>query len=250
MKEQTSLQVVEPAALERAPQTDFASQLLAVVEKNPAMAAENIKAILDAMERAAKWQAKVAFDEAMRRLQPRIPNIPKTREIVVKGVLRSKYAAYEDIERIIRPLYTEEGFSVSYTMERADEKSVRIVGRLHHVMGHDEFSETTLPFDKSDFRSDVQSWRSTESFGKRGVLCNMFNVVCEGLDKDGNERLLIDETQRDNITNMFSECAMGPDSQAKFLEIMKCKAVADIPKSEYGNAMARLNEKLRKVRGQ
>lgn len=227
---------------QESPGGSLAAQLMQVVRENPTAGAENLKALLDAAERMNAWQAKCAFDQAMSRLQPRIPRIQKTRAITVKGTLRSKYAAYEDIDRILRPLYTSEGFSVSFTTERAGDRDMRIIGRLKHVDGHEEPSELTFPFDKSDFRSDVQSWGSTEQYGKRRVLCNMFNVVTENEDNDG-AGAAITRAQREEIERWMTETGTN---ESHVLDMYGVKTLDDLPAINLGGLRGLMTTKLRK----
>ena len=58
----------ESAELARPDRVDVAAQLMQVITANPTAGAENLKALLDGMERVTKWQAEQEFTAAFARL--------------------------------------------------------------------------------------------------------------------------------------------------------------------------------------
>ena len=97
-------------------QKEETGNFLAVIEKaamNPDIDVDKMSKLLDMQERIMNKNAEIAFNQAMTRLQPKMPYIPKKAKIMNKtGGVQSFYAKYEEIDRLVRPLYTGEGFSV------------------------------------------------------------------------------------------------------------------------------------------
>ncbi len=168
----------------------LAPDLAALVERvltDPNADVSKLSALLDVNERILDRNAKSAFDAAYAQMQPEIPEIDERGAIAVKGVVRSKYAKYEDIQAATRPVLSRHGFSMRHRTEWPAEKPgmIRVVGILSHREGHSETSEFEAKADASDFRSDVQSQGSTISYGKRYTTCDLLNIITRGVDNDG-----------------------------------------------------------------
>jgi len=93
---------------------------------------------------------------------------------------------------------------------------------------------------------------STNSFLRRYVTCNIFNIVVVGDDDDGNGGT-IDETQTKTILALIKKAKVGP----KFLKYMKAQsveeagsleaAVATIAARDYRKAISTLEEQIAKA---
>ena len=94
---------------------------------------------------------------------------------------------------------------------------------------------------------------STNSFLRRSVACNIFNIVVVGDDDDGTGGT-IDETQRKTILDLVKKAKVGP----KFLKYMKAlsveeagsleAAVATIAARDYCKAISTLEEQISKTK--
>jgi hypothetical protein len=178
-------EVATPSA-ELAPTGDAFLGMIAAAARDPHVDTAKMEALLAMRERLMAQQAEVAYTEAMNRVQNAVPPIYRTRKIIVKGQLRSKYAALEDIDRILRPLTIQEGFSLSYSTDDVPPKATKLTLTVKHQQGHKEPFSLVLPIDKSEYRSDAQNVASTVSFGRRILLCLAFNVITLDTDTDGN----------------------------------------------------------------
>ena len=161
------------------------NSLMPVLEKalaNPSADMSIIEKMLDAQERMMTKQAEIDFNQAMSRLQPKMPMIGKAS----KGH-NTKYAKYEEIEEKIRPLYTAEGFSISYNSKRTDQGTLYI-GKLSHVGGHHQTAEMLLPADTSGSKNAIQAVGSTMTYARRYLLCMLLNVITCNEDFDGYKR--------------------------------------------------------------
>ena len=94
-------------------------------------------------------------------------------------------------------------------------------------------------------------WESTNTFLRRYVAGNIFNIVVVGDDDDGNGGK-IDERQTQTILDLIKRAKVGP----KFLKYMKAKtveeagsleaAVATIAARDYRKAISTLEEQVAK----
>lgn len=161
--------------------------ILSVIERvasNPEADIEKLERMLDMQERVLNRNAMVAFNSAMAEMQSDIPTIEKGGAIVVNGQERSRYARFEDIMRVVKPIMQRYGFAVSFRTETG-EGFVGVTGVLMHREGHREETSMTLPIDASGSKNTVQAIGSSTAYGKRYVLCALLNIATGDEDDDG-----------------------------------------------------------------
>jgi hypothetical protein len=110
----------------------------------------------------------------------------------------------------------------------------------------------SAPPDTSGGKSTVQGVGSTNSYLRRYIACNIFNIVVVGDDDDGTGGTL-DETQTDTIVELIKKAKVGP----KFLRYMRAQsvedagsletAVATIAARDYRKAVSTLEEQIAKA---
>ena len=171
-----------------------------------------------------------------------------------KGSYRAfKYAPLEEIDKHLRPLLLEEEMDLSYTDEPREHGWILIRGRLKHLPGgHFEDSFMPAPLDTSGGKSTVQGVGSTNSYLRRYIACNIFNIVVVGDDDDGNGST-IDEIQITTLLELIKKAKVGP----KFLKYMRAQsieeagsleaAVATIASRDYRKAITTLEEQIAKA---
>src|SRR6516225_9373172 len=163
-----------------------------------------------------------------------------------------KYAPLEEIDKHLRPLLAEEQMDLSYSDEPC-EGGILVRGRLKHLpSGHYEDSFMPAPPDTTGGKSNVQAVGSTNSFLRRYVACNIFNIVVVGDDDDGTGGT-IDEAQTKTIVELIKKAKVGP----KFLKYMRAQsveeaasleaAVATIAARDYRKAVSTLEEQIAKA---
>jgi ERF superfamily len=163
-----------------------------------------------------------------------------------------KYAPLEEIDKHLRPLLAEEEMDLAFSGEPREGGGVLIRGRLKHLpSGHYEDSFMPALPDTTGGKSEVQAVGSTNSYLRRYVACNIFNIVVVGDDDDGNGGT-IDEAQTKTILTLINKAKVGP----KFLKYMKARsveeagsleaAVATIAARDYRKAVSTLEEQIAK----
>ena len=94
--------------------------IIASVAASPTADVAKMRELLALRLDIERRDAEIAFNQAMARLQPRLPRVKKNGSIDFGGGKPAmKFARWEDIDTAIRPLLTEEGFSLSFTAQPA-----------------------------------------------------------------------------------------------------------------------------------
>jgi hypothetical protein len=210
-------------------------------------------------------EAELAFNAAKGRILKRLAGIklvknrPAALYEIEKGKSQKgsyqafKYAPLEEIDKHLRPLLLEEEMDLSYSDEPREHGWILIRGRLKHLPGgHFEDSFMPAPLDTSGGKSTVQGVGSTNSYLRRYIACNIFNIVVVGDDDDGNGST-IDETQTTTLLELIKKAKVGP----KFLKYMRAQsieeagsleaAVATIASRDYRKAITTLEEQIAKA---
>jgi len=249
------------------PPLDNASMVLALIEKvalDPRTGVEKLEHLAAIYERLKAKEAELAFNAAKARILKKLvgTKIVKNRPVLSeidnggpqKGTFGAfKYAPLEEIDKHLRPLLAEEQMDLSYSDEPCDGGSILVRGRLKHLpSGHYEDSFMPAPLDTTGGKSNVQAVGSTNSFLRRYVACNIFNIVVVGDDDDGTGGT-IDEAQAKTILELIKKAKVGP----KFLKYMKAQsvdeagsleaAVATIAARDYRKAVSTLEEQIAKA---
>lgn len=218
-----------------------ASDMLSVILQavaDPRIDADKLTKLLDAQERVSKEQQRVAFAAAMARLTPKLPEIGK------HGTSHhGKYARLEDIDRAIRPLIAEEGFSLSFDSGPAEGNKVRVTCKLSHAEGHFETKQIDLPLDTSGSKNGAQSAISTVSYGRRILTKMFFNLIEAGEDTDGNDPSLITDEQVKDLETMLADTKSNVPNFLKL--IAGVPELKDIPARDYQRVWNALETKRR-----
>lgn len=182
----------ESEALEVRTPMDLITQALA-----QGISAEQLKILQEMHFRQLDRQAEIEFDEALNRVQLKIP-------IVVPDLYneqtRSRYPSPVAIDKATRPLYAAEGFSLSFTTEDSPKpEHVRMVGVLRRG-GHKERYQMDIPADGKgakggDVMTKVHAAGAANTYGKRYLICDIFNIPI-GEDNDGNSMEVPEATKK------------------------------------------------------
>jgi len=149
---------------------------------------ETIERLVALQEKMLDRQAKIEFSEAMSRVQSKIKRVAPDLE---NPQTRSKYASYAAIDRVIRPIYSEEGFALSFSQEDcplADHiRIVCFVDRGHFTREY----RKDMPCDGKgakggDVMTKTHAAGAADSYAKRYLVKDIFNVAIGEDDNDGN----------------------------------------------------------------
>jgi len=239
----TAVQVRPQQALER-PQT-----LLEVIAKavaDPRIDVDKMAKLLDLQERIVADERRTAFMEALGRLTPKLPAIGKRGVVSIPGREDRKYALLEDVDRAIRPILGEEGFSMSFDTEPVDGK-IRVICKLSHKSGHFETKQIDLPPDNSGSKNGAQAIASTIAYGRRILTKMFFNLIEADADNDhdGNNPTKISQEQAKDLEAAIQEVKMD---KGRFLVYMHVGDVRDILVKDLPVALNAIDVKRRGVK--
>ncbi len=232
MDEQKNL--IVPAEFQRrevAVQPEPQSLLQAIVRaaSDPATDLEKIERLYALHERVLKDQREIEFNAAFSRAQAKMPVVATN---AANTQTNSKYAKLAAIVKAIAPIYTAEGFSVSFnTADSPKEKWVRILGTLSHASGHSREYHIDLPPDEVGAKGNVNKTQvhatgSTNSYARRYLICMMFNLTTED-DNDGNrEKNVMPDAALADWTAKIDEVQTMDEAAALWQEIAQATTAA------------------------
>jgi hypothetical protein len=152
-------------------------------------------AAIDVIERLAALQrdeqdrnAEIDFNEALNRVQDKIKRIAPDLENPQK---HSRYASYAAIDRVIRPIYGPEGFSLSFTHADCPKPDhIRVICWVR-LRGHKEPYQVDWPVDTKGPKGEpvmtaTQATGASDSYAKRYLVKDIFNIAIGEDDTDGN----------------------------------------------------------------
>lgn len=161
-------------------------QAITQAASNPQVDVDKVERLFKMHQEMVAKEAEAAFNAALARAQARI-------EPVVNNALnehtRSSYAKLAAINRDITPIITAEGLAISFDAGDAPQGMQRIVAIVSHAAGHSRTYHLDLPLDDVGSqgkvnKTKVQATGSTNSYGRRYLVCMIFNVTTED-DDDG-----------------------------------------------------------------
>lgn len=200
-----------------------AASMIGAIERaaaNPAVDIEKMERLYKMAKDLKATEAEAEFNAALARVQSKAESVATNAENSHTG---SRYAKLAVIDRMLKPLYTAEGLSVSFdTGEAKRPDDIRIEAILSHSGGHSRRYHIDLPRDESGAKggankTGVQGAGSTNTYGRRYLTCMIFAVATED-DNDGNRQQvdgLDDGVVADHLAAMDAAASI-PDLQKVF----------------------------------
>lgn len=213
---------------------NLSQDLIEKLASNPDVSLEKLEAILSMQENQVNKDNVAAFNKAFSALQCELPEI----EEKTKGH-NYKYAAFEDINRIVKPILKKHGFALSFRTDHK-EKEVAVTAILMHESGHNEQTTIMLPHENSGSKNGVQAVGSTVSYGKRYTMLSILNISTCGEDTDGVGDMFISE---DLVLDLQERLAEVDADIKAFCKHMKVNSLAQIKNSDYAKALNLINAK-------
>jgi len=215
------------------------TEQLGIAISDPNVDPAKLHSMLDFHLRMMDKKAEIEFNDAMTRLQPKLPIIEKRGEIIYGGKTQ-RYAKYEDIDAKIRPLLNEEGFSFSFDSSNS-EKGTIYSGTLHHSGGHSRTIQTPpLPADTSGGKNAIQALGSTVSYAKRYLVGMLLNLITKDEDDDAQ---LIGEINAEQLREIEELIIDTNSDKEKFKTYLGVKKLTEIQARDYQKAVTLLRQK-------
>ena len=137
--------------------------------------------LLDMQKDFMKHQAIINYNNDFALMAKEIPVIAKS-----KKAHNTSYAPLEDIVKVIQPILSKYGFSVSFTTEQQGLDSVTVNCFLQHKDGHSTSTSLMLPTKAvNNSMNAMQAIGAAISYGKRYTICGILNIAT-AQDDDNN----------------------------------------------------------------
>lgn len=240
-----------------AQQQDAIGMLILKAAADPAISAEKVERLVRLQaEMAAQFraeEAKGAFWTAMSVVQGEMRTIAANAN---NPQTKSNYADIEQIDNVLKPIYTARGLAISFTTESSHlEEHVKIV--MFVALGiHVQRYDIDMPADgKGAKGGDVMTLTHAKgaavTYGQRYLLKMAFNIAVSR-DTDGNavraranaaavrDHTPIDQDQLRTLIALADE--VGAD-KGKFCGVLKVDSFAEIPAERFDEAMQLLERK-------
>lgn len=163
---------------------------IAAAASNPAADIDKMERLFAMHQKMVERESEMAFNAAFSRAQARMPIVAATYR---NDQTSSKYAKLAVIVEAISPIYTEEGFSVSFN--NADSPvpgNIRVVATLSHPQGHSRNYQIDMPLDDVGIKGSVNKTKvhatgATNSYARRYLTLMIWNLTTED-DNDAQRR--------------------------------------------------------------
>lgn len=171
---------------------DYSASLLEVISKaarDPNVDIDKMERLLQMQERVQAREAEAAFNQAMNVAQSEMGPIGANAS---NPQTKSRYASFDKLDRVLRPIYTAHGFSLSFDEgESPKPEHVRVLCYVSHIAGHTRTYHRDMPADGKgakggDVMTKTHAAGAAGSYGARYLLKGIFNVAVGEDDDDGN----------------------------------------------------------------
>jgi len=240
------------------------ASLLGIIERvasNPDVDMERMQALLNMRADEEERQRRIAREDrdeqARREWLTAFSVVQSEIEPIARGKkndhTKSKYADLADIERMVSPILTKNGFSTTVTPLPCDlQGHIRVRLTIGHTGGHERHYEDNFPLDGAGAKggtnkTDIQAKGSSQTYGRRYLKASALDLAFTD-DNDGNaqppapggEPEYISENALDGIRRELAE--LGAD-EAGFCEYLKVDRLALLPVERFGDACTALVSK-------
>jgi len=186
--------MIEQGGAVTMPEAVSVLQIIERAARDPSVDIDKMERLMQMHERMLARNAETAYNAALSAMQTELPEMPEHGKIRNKsGNVQSKYALWEDMNKIIKPILTKHGFALTFRTGN-EGANIVVTGVLSHAAGHSITSTMQLPMDASGSKNEVQGLGSSTSYGKRYVAGALLNLTSRGEDNDGAGSQLMPET--------------------------------------------------------
>lgn len=221
-------------------------QIISRAAADPSVDIEKLERLLAMQERIVAKHAESEFNAALNAAQTEISPIAADAE---NSQTRSRYATYAKLDRVLRPIYTRHGFSLSFDETDSPKPDhIRVLAILAHRGGHSRTYQKDMPTDGKgakggDVMTKTHAVGAAASYGMRYLLKGIFNVAIGEEDRDGNEptdQSRITDKQAADLQALITE--VGAD-KARFFAYLKIGALEEIHARNYASVVKLLESK-------
>lgn len=236
--------VVVPQVISAMTEGERYSAIVSRAMSDPAVDMDKLERLCALMEKATERDKEAAFNASLRTAQSLMGPISAD---ATNPQTKSKYATYAKLDGVLRPIYTNEGFSLSFNTEQSPlPDHVRVLAYVSHSAGHTRTYKVDMPNDGKgakggDVMTKTHAQGAAHSYGMRYLLKMIFNVAVGEEDKDGNvPKQSISPEQAEQIKNAIVD---ADADISRFCRFFKVEKIEDLPAASFGKAMEALEKK-------
>jgi hypothetical protein len=193
MNELTPVNGSPPTTMVTLISDDAWAAIAAEAVKNKDFNVANFQLLVETRERmlrdARAYAAEQAYNTALAVCQAEMPAVSRN---TGNKHTQSKYAKLEQVIDVCKPIWTKNGFSVTFhDLDAKHEGNVRIAMEVRHCGGYVVRPEREGPTDMAGVRGNsnktpIQGDQSARSYMQRTMLLAFWGIAQEGADDDGN----------------------------------------------------------------
>jgi hypothetical protein len=226
------------------PLGDGILNVIARAAADPNVDIDKLERLLAMQERVMGREAETAFNVAMNAAQAEMRPISANAS---NPQTKSRYASFDKLDKALRPIYTQHGFSLSFDEgDSPKPEHVRVICYVAHTAGHTRTYHRDMPADGKgakggDAMTKTHAAGAAGSYGARYLLKGIFNVAVGDDDNDGNGATVRVNKQQVATLNGLAE-AVGADKIA-LCRYLKVDAFPDLAAEHYDDAVKVLRQK-------
>lgn len=177
--------------VERLPVVSESAALMQVISRaasDPAYDIDKMERLFKMHEAIIARDAEKQFNIAMAEVQAKIRRVAPD---LHNSQTKSNYASYAALDRVLRPIYTDAGFALSFGTGEAPQDYVLVICHVTNS-GHTRKYQIPMPADGKgakggDVMTKTHATGSATQYGMRYLLKMIFNVAIGiDVDDDGN----------------------------------------------------------------
>lgn len=163
------------------------------------------------------------------------------------GTARYKFAPFEDIMDVVRPLLQKHGFTVTFSMSFSDGRVIQTC-TLQHIGGHSRSNQFACRIGSGPPKSsEAQGDGAASTYAKRFALCNALNIVIE-TDSDGaiDARRDGDVISKEKVQYLREQVRETGSNEAALLKMAGASTYEEIREGVYPVLVRALSMKAKK----
>jgi hypothetical protein len=163
--------------------------MISKAASDPNVDIDKLERLMSLYQQVEAMKAEKAFNAALQAVQAEMPRITRDAE---NTQTHSTYAKLETINTALIPVYTRNGFSLSFGTGKTDAPDhIMVTCRVSHVGGHTRDYEYPSPITTEGFKGTAMMTKthasgSALSYGRRYLTLMIFNATMADEDDDGN----------------------------------------------------------------
>lgn len=235
------------AKIETPAESNAMISMIERVALDPNASIDKLERMLAMKERMDAAAAERAFNDAFAKCQREIPTVLRNKR---NTQTNSNYADLAAIEAAVMPTVNAHGFSVRFFPTASPlEGHYGVDCVLSHDGGHSEKHHADVPSDGAGMKGTANktathAFGSTMSYGRRYLLCMIWNIATADNDGNSNDR------QKTITSDQFVELqglieASGADLP-KFLLAYGAESLEEFPLAKLTHAKSMLEKKAAK----